>query len=336
MEVSRSSTLEESKFIPVEGCVVRVEDDLGAMAVYEENAPGVYTADLDEDFLGLNRAYKLFIDTPDGSRYESAYDSLLPCPEPEDLYFEVESQLNADQKVAHNGVQFYVDVKGGNNDSRNVMWRLEETYEYRSNFLIGAIWDGVVLYEWVGGTDSLYTCYRTLDIPEVHVASSRLLTDNKLTKYPLNYVSDQTPRLRFKYSLLISQHSLTDEAFRFWEQTRIQLTETGSFYETQPSTVPGNICNIHDGAEQVLGYFYASQVKEKRITSRFGFRTPLKYCERDTIMGVEELGTVYPYYMYSLSPLGSGPPYVTAQPDCFNCRLRGGTTEPPDYWYDDD
>jgi hypothetical protein len=339
VEISRSSKLEEPGFIPVEGCVVRVEDQTGRTATYREDSPGIYRADLDEDFLGLNRAYKLFIDTPDGAQYESSYDSLLPCPEPENLYFEVDSQPTANQRVTYYGIQFYIDVDGVMNDSRNVMWQLEETYEYHANYLIGAIWNGRVFREFEIPTDSLYFCYKTLDIPEIHVASSGHLTVNKLTKYPLTFVSNQSPRLKYKYSLLVTQYSLSDEAFRFWEQSRIQLTETGGFYETQPSTVPGNICNIHDGTEQVLGYFYASQVKEKRLTvkCRFRFRTPTGlHCELDTIMGVEELGDEYPYYMFSMSPFGIGPPYATSGPECFNCRLRGGTTTTPDYWYEDD
>jgi len=339
VRVSRSSKLEEPEFIPVEGCVVRVQDRAGMEAIYTEDTPGVYRADLDEDFLGVNRAYKLFIDTPEGAQYESAYDSLLTCPEPENLYFEVDSQPTADQRVTYYGVQFYVDVKGDVNDSRNVMWQLEETYEYHANYLISAIWDGVVLYEYEYPTDSLYICYKTLDIDEIHVGSSGRLTSNELTKFPLTFVSNQSPRLKYKYSLLVRQHSLSDEAYRFWEQTRVQLTETGGFYETQPSTVPGNIRNIRDDSELVLGYFYASQVKQKRLTfrCRFGFRTPVgQYCEVDTVQHVEELALRFPYYLFSMAPMGIGPPYATSEPECFDCRMRGGTTEPPDFWNEDE
>ena len=339
VEVSRSSKLKESRFLPVEGCVVRVQDRTGTMITYTEQSPGKYMAELDEDFLGLNRAYKLFVDTPDGNQYESAHDTLLPCPEPANLYYEVESQPTADERVTYYGLQFYVDVKGGEDDSRHVMWELEETYEFHSNYLIGAIWDGVTFFEYDFPTDSLYFCYKTMKIKEIHVASSENLITNELTKYPLTFVSNQTPRLKHKYSLLAKQYSLSEEAFRFWDQSRILLTETGGFYETQPSTVPGNICNIHDDTELVLGYFHASQVKTKRITFRcsFRFQTPGGYyCEGDTISGISKLKGRYPYYMYSLSPTEIGPPYLTADPECFDCRLLGGTIVPPDFWYENE
>lgn len=335
VEISRSSKLEESLFLPVEGCVVRVQDHQGTMVTYTEQSPGKYMAELDEDFLGLNRAYQLFVDTPGGNQYESVYDSLLPCPEPVDLYYEVETQPTADDGDTYYGIQFYMDLKGGKDDSRNVMWELEETYEFHSNYLIGAIWDGVEFIEYEYPTDSLYICYKTVKIPEIHVASSGNLSVNELARYPLTFVSNQTPRLKYKYSLLAKQYSLSEEAFRFWEQSRMLLTETGGFYETQPSTVPGNIRNVHDDTELVLGYFHASQVKTKRITfqCRFGFRTPTGYyCEGDTISGISELKDRYPYYMYSLAPTAIGPPYLTADPECFDCRLRGGTIVPPDFW----
>jgi hypothetical protein len=308
------------------------------MEVYTEDSPGIYRAELDHPFLDLNKAYKLYIDTPDGKQYESSYDSLLACPELEGLSYEVDSLETASTSKTYYGLQFYLDMKGREDDSRNVMWHLEETFEYHAYYLIGYIWDGKVLQEFMPPIDSLYICYKTQPVREIHAASTRHLVSNELVRYPLNFVSNQSPRLRFKYSLLVSQHSLTRDAYRFWEQTRVQLTETGSFYETQPSTLMGNIYNVQDEKEQVLGYFYASQVKEKRITvkNRFAFPMGRQSCPLDTISSVDELGDRYPYYMISVNLMGFGPPYGTSDPECFNCTLWGGTTVAPDYWDEDD
>ena len=60
----------------------------------------------------------------------------------------------------------------------------------------------------------------------------------------LVYISNETPRLKLKYGLLVKQHSLTKEAYRYWELLKSQLDNPGSLYETQPSNAQGNIYNI--------------------------------------------------------------------------------------------
>ena len=80
VEISRSSAYNDPGFIPVKGCVVRVEDQNGRGVTYSEYQPGIYRADLDESFLGVNNAYKLYVYTQDGEEYQSDYDSLLACP----------------------------------------------------------------------------------------------------------------------------------------------------------------------------------------------------------------------------------------------------------------
>ncbi len=337
VEVSRTSPYNYPAYIPVEECVVRVEDNYGEGVTYEERSPGVYAADLDEPFLGVGKAYKLYVFTMDGKEYQSDYDSMLPCPKLENLVYKVEKRETENPLITHYGIQFYVDVKGGGNDSRNFLWKMEETFEYHSTYLIQYIWNDGDMIQFIPPTDSLYICYRTQSVKEVYTASTRYLAANELHGYPLNFVSNQTNKLLIKYSLLVRQYSLSEDAFLYWDRITRMLNESGGLYETQPSVTYGNTYNANDAEEKVLGYFYASQVKEKRLTTkeRFDFPIPRPTCDLDTISSFSELqGGLY--YLISLNEfLGVGPPYGTAHPACFNCRLRGGTTEPPEWWYDE-
>jgi len=99
VEVSRSSPYNEPGFIPVSGCVVRVEDENGRGVTYYEYQPGVYWANLEASFLGVNRAYKLLVYTQDGEEYQSDYDSLLACPPIDSLYYEIELQESDDPNI---------------------------------------------------------------------------------------------------------------------------------------------------------------------------------------------------------------------------------------------
>lgn len=337
--ISRSSPFSDPEFIPIKGCVVRVEDGSGNGITYSEKEPGIYSVVIDNDFVRMDQAYRLVVYTPDGNEYQSEYDSLLACPPVDKLYFEVERQETANPAVSHFGVRFYLDVKGTGNESGNFLWKLEETYEYRAAYPIQYIWDGDTLLEFYPSIDSFYRCYKTQPIKELHTASSRYLVANELNKYPLNFVSDETPRLLHRYSLLVSQHSLTDDAYIYWDKAKSKLTGTGGLYETQPSSSVGNIFNVNDPYEKVLGYFYASQVTRKRVSleNNFDFKIPEYPCPFDTINDSAELIGRDITYMLSLNPMtGIGPPYGTSAPYCFVCTLRGGSLEVPDFWREDE
>jgi len=333
VEISRSAPFDDPVFIPVEDCVVQVADDKGTTVAYTENSPGVYTAYLDNDFLGTNKAFKLYVFTPDGREYQSEYDSLLACPPIDNLYYEVESRETEDPDYSHYGLQFYVDVKSSGNQSGNFLWKLEETFEYHSSYIIQYYWDGIDLVEFLP-KDSLYTCYKTQPIHELHTASTRYLVKNELHKYPLTYVSNQSTRLLVKYSLLARQYSLSNNAFNYWDKLNNQLTGQGGFYEKQPFTSDGNIFNVNDPDEMVLGFFYASQVKKKRIMvdKSLDFYIHYERCLLDTVESPYEIPAFF-NYVISLNPLRpDGPPYGYASPECFDCELKGGTIKPPDYW----
>jgi len=332
LEISRSAPFNDPVFIPVTGCVVQVADDKGTIVDYSEKKSGVYSAYLDASFLGTGKAYKLYVFTPDNKEYQSEYDSMLACPPIDKISYEIESRETENPGITYYGVQFYVDVKSSGDDAVNFLWNLEETFEYNSSYLIHYIWTGYELVDF-RPRDSLYTCYKTQPINELHTASARYLSSNDLYKYPLNYVSNQSTKLLVKYSLLARQYSLSDNAFLYWDKLKSQLTGRGGFYETQPYSSDGNIFNVNDPDEKVLGFFYTSQVKKKRIMIDRSFNFPIwrSICRLDTAF--TEIDIPVGSYAISLNEMSSsGPPYGYTSPECFDCRLLGGTLEPPFYW----
>ena len=334
VEIIRSSALNDPAFIPVEGCVVEVVDEQGTGVLYHEQEPGTYRAELGSEFLGINKAYRLQIFTPDGDEYQSDYDSLLACPPVENLYYETEFRETSNPYVSYYGLQFYADVSGDVKEAANFLWQLEETFEYHSPYVIHHIWDGYnkSLFEPI---DSLYVCYKTQTILEIHTASTRNLSENKLVKFPLAYVSSEGNRFRFRYSLLAKQHSLSDGAFQYWDRLKNQHSGQGGLYETQPHSSEGNLCNVNKPEEIVLGFFFATQVKEKRIIINRSFNFPF-HTANPCILDTAEWSGVLPekyLYLISLSEKeGFGPPYGYTSNECFNCELNGGTIEVPEFW----
>jgi hypothetical protein len=332
VRISRASPYNDPGFIPVEGCVVRVEDQDGRGVTYSEYEPGNYQADLEESFLDINNAYRSYVYS-DGEEYLSDYDSLLPCPPVDSLYYEVDLPVSDDPDITFmGGVQIYIDIKGEKGDSRNFLWELEGTYKYVADYYIQYLWENDSLYEFDPPSDSLTHCYMSERITEIFTASTRHLVANDLNKYPLNYVSAWGPRLRFEYGLLVTQYSLSDEAFHYWEKIRTLTDEEGGLYEKQPANAEGNIYNVNDPKEKVLGFFYASQLQEKWIQ----FKRPLVNVytmDEPCWLQLADLDHLESgSFMVSVDDDGLGPPYGSGNNECFDCRMQGGSLEPPAHW----
>jgi len=332
--VTTSSPYNNPTFQPVSGCVVRIEDDAGNGIVFQESGSGIYQGYLEPGFMEVGKAYRVQVFTPDEKTYESEYDSLLSCASIDDLSYRLEVQPTSDPQVSYYGIRFYVDVLGSMENSRNYMWTFEETWEYHSTYIIQYIYDGHTLLDYTPQLYDLQICYLTDSLENYEVGTTTQLERNEIHQQPLHFVTNQSPRLRVKYSLLVKQHSLSYDAYLYWNKMKAQAGDTGGLFETQPSSSRGNIYNVNDPGEKVLGYFFASQVREKRITvsERFEFPIAEFVCPLDTAYSLDDFPFDYPYYMFSLSPFGRGSPYGYSLKECHDCTRRGGVTTKPDYW----
>ncbi len=330
--VSMSAPYNEPFFNPVRGCVVVVLDEEGEIRTYSEKEPGVYEVWLEKSFLRVGKSFSMEVFTPSGDHYVSDFDTLLACPPVDSVYYEVRAEGTSDPGVTRYGLQFFCDVSGREEDARNFRWLLEETWEYTSPYTATYIWFGGAVLPLL--KDTVSTCYRMDPVPTLFAASNRSLNSNRIRKFPLHYVSNATPRLLRSYNLLVKQHSLSNQAFAYWEQMAAQSGAEGGLYETQPSTAKGNFYGRENPGKEVLGCFYATQQQETRIMveEEFDFFIPWYTCTLDTIQSVRELGSLYPYYLFSLNPMGAGPPYTYGSRSCFDCREKGGSNVKPDFW----
>jgi hypothetical protein len=334
--VTLSTPYNNPTFKPVSGCVVSVQDGLGNIAFYTENRSeqGVYEALLDEPFLGVGKTYSLQVVTPSNEVYRSDYDTLLACPPVDALYYEQSVSGGTDPEDIWYGVQFYNDVRGNLNGTRNYRWKAIATWEYRAPYTAQYVRYKGINIPYI--KDTVSTCYLTETIETVYAASTQLLTENSIYKNKLHYVSDQTPRLAVRYSLLVEQHSLTDQAYLYWEKLAAQSANDASLYETQPSSSQGNIYNTNWSAEKVLGCFYATQIRDKRIFVEWDdldFPVAAYTCRLDTLENNSTFIFDQYYYLISLNVIGPGPPWLgTNIRNCFDCTERGGDNQIPDFW----
>ncbi len=337
IEISRSYAPNESdQERPVSNYTVEIQDDEGNSFPGAEMEPGLYACWMEQEYLSHGTSYRLIVTSNQGKQYVSDFDELLPCPDIDSITYEIQQKQTDNPEVTYKGLQFFVNTDCSGEYAKHLKWEMEETWEYHSTYEISAYYDGRI-HESLPGLASYdyYYCWNSKRIRSIYTFSTQNLSSGLIRNYPLHFVSNQSERLRIKYSTLVRQFSLTREAFKYWNILDQQSKQSGELYETQPSQILGNIHPQDEGGEQVLGVFYATSVKEKRILFRPGMITSGPDCNpygltRDELN--ELLGTYtrfqYPIYLI-LIDMGV---YDYADQECFDCRLRGGTTEPPDFW----
>ena len=335
VSVSMSSPYGDPLFRPVGGCVVSVQDNLGNVEFYTEDweTEGVYVAWLDEPFLGVGKAYSLQVITSSSGVYNSDYDTLLSCPPVDSVYYTQKVSSGADSDDIWYGLQFYNDVRGFDGGTRNYRWKATATWQYRSPYTTQYVRYKEQNIPYI--EDTVSVCWLTETIQTVYAASTQLLSENNIFQNQLHYVSDQTPRLVERYSLLVEQYSLSDQAYTYWEQLAAQSANSASLYETQPSSSQGNIYNANGSSEKILGCFYATQIQEKRIfvdKDELDFFVAAYTCRLDTLFDNSLFVYDDYYYLFSLADFGPGPPWLHAPKKCFDCTLRGGDNDIPDFW----
>jgi hypothetical protein len=303
------------------------------MQNYNNIGNGTYVADLPDSFLEVGDAVSLLVITPEDRVYRSSYDTILACPELDSVYYELGLQETLDPEFTRPGIQFYLDMTGRPNDSRNILWQVDETWEYwAALFGTHKLWGWGNLEEF--RTNTVFKCWKQAPLDHVYIGSTRSLSANELSRLPLNFVSNETNRLSVTYSLHVQQQSLSSEAYDYWRRMNDQSVESGGMYEKQPASVVGNIYNVDDPEEVVLGCVYATQLRELRLfvhnNNLFEFYIRHIWCQYRPMSSLGVQGpSLFPVFIYNP---GNFQPSLWGPEECFDCRVQGGDTIKPEYW----
>jgi hypothetical protein len=333
VQVSLSSPYRFPEYQGVGNCLVNVSNQDGDMIHYLDEGDGIYAAEVPDDFLEPGDAASLYVMTPDSREYRSEYDTILPCPEIDSLYWEFEYSGTSDPDKSRPGIQFYLDMAGSQTDARNITWRVYETWEIWASLFGNLIMREFGNFEFFESR-VLFKCWQTNPLDHIYMGSTRNLISNVLQRVPLNYVSNKTERLNITYSLHVKQQSLTLGAYDYWQRMNEQAAGSGGLYEKQPASVPGNIYVVSGPEEEVLGFFYASQVKEKRIyvhnNNYWDFWIPHMDCDYQPLSTLWRQPSIkYPVYIYDEGPFL---PSWWGPEECFDCRIQRGDTIRPVPW----
>jgi hypothetical protein len=193
--------------------------------------------------------------------------------------------------------------------------------------------------------ESVYRCWANNNSTSIILGSTVKLTNDVIDDQFIATIPSFSEKLGIRYSILVKQYTLSKAAFEYFEIMKKNTEELGSIFGPLPSQQNGNIKNIKDEKEPVVGFIYATNQKEKRIfidnkdiSYVWSIKKPnSEVCLESEIMQTTNLTTYFAsgvlvptYGIYD--PSGSAIiGYGYAPRICVDCTLRG-TKQKPSFW----
>jgi hypothetical protein len=335
IHLQHSTTIYFPEFTPLSNATVYVADNLGNVENFYETEEGVYS-NTSPGFQGIiGRSYQLTVIISEDQIYNSSWEKIQEPLGIESVYAEIEDHIDPNFSYNLLGYQFYLNTEKTSNNSTYLMWKLQSTYKYKSDFKCWQSYSGRI--EPFPRPDSLMTCWKTEIVPRILIGTTQGLLGGQLIKYPLHYVSSEGRELSIRYSLLVNQYVVSETVYNYWKALQDQNDIQGSLYTQQPYQIRGNMENMNNPGDPVAGCFVAAGVSKKRV---YYNRPPIKFnypfCELgdndyDNMQNLfSTLPSEWPIYL----TMGTGYRLAYPNQECIDCRKSGGKLEKPDYWTD--
>jgi hypothetical protein len=225
-------------------------------------------------------------------------------------------------KDVDEGCKIYADSWDPSGKCLFFRWNYTETWEYQIPYTVVN-----------------KTCWVTENSDEILIKNTSIYSQARVSKYPILFITNNTDKLKVKYSILVNQYSLNESEFDFWEKVRNISQNVGNLYDITPVAIPGNIrCSTNPG-ETVHGYFSVSAVTQKRLFIRdkfLGQPTFYSYCATDTVYGSLPQPGLNTTYWVIEDNANEVPSWwvVTEYRECADCTTEGSKIKPP-FWDED-
>lgn len=351
VKISRSISDFGDVYSSEENATVIIVCNDGTEEVLAEKSPGFYVTDSSKFKAIVGNSYKLRIKTKNGEAYESSDCKMLPPTAIDHVYYERKEITNVNDEQIE-GIQFYVDGKA--EPGSYIRWLYDEVWKFAIPYPQYAIFvdkeegDGKEL---VSITPKNVYCWKKSESHEITVQSlqnqSSALINNKKVCFIPTGIND---RFNIKYSINVKQLSISREEYNYLHKLKESTEDVDDLFGSHPYSVKGNIKNIANANEPVLGYFQMGSVTSERVfiswkdAMDLGIQNVivLESCPTDTIYTDEgsfkDLYSIYEHYvingdlvLHDLEMLPTG--LILTEPKCADCRLTGSPKR-PEFWED--
>ncbi len=328
-----SGGISNREYLPETGAKVYIKDKQGAVYQLLELRPGSYHSD-SAAFRGeAGKSYQLQVYLADGRNYESPFTQIPVATEIDTINSEVAYRYYDELKQEIPGYQFYVNAKTAATSKAYYLWMMVGTYKYSADFTLDFVYNGVLRpfpdpYKY-------QICYRTYPVEEFTTGNTANLVEARIQRKPLFFLRGDDIKLLKRYSLLVRQLTVDEATQQYWESARQQSAAGTSLYNVQPYQLRGNVVNLANDQEIVLGYFLVAGEDQQRVFVDRPTEFPL--LERPCALDYEGYGLIFDtepaeWPIYVTQPNGGG--RAVSGRGCINCEEKGGSIIPPEWWYE--
>ena len=335
IKLAQSAHANMPEFIPLSNCIVTLKDNTGISEVLSETIPGQYSTAVGGLQGIVGNEYQLSIITREGEEYETDFQQIKEPIGIDSVYAKLTYMNNLEYFYGLPGYDFFVNTKSAPEKENYFLWNMTEAFEYDIDYKLAYVETrfGDHIYQ-NPRYDTLQTCWNTEKVKFFYSAKTTNLSLPQISNKPLHFVSTQTKKLTKKYTVLISQYVIDEEAYYYWQNLENQISNENFLTTTQPYNIKGNVRNVNDSLEMVLGYFIVAPISQKRIfvdRPRVTFYYPTHFVLTDPV-GISEYKRHHPPpYFWVTLPDGT---VALSRRECIDCRSEGGELAKPDFWID--
>jgi len=277
--------------------------------------------------LAVNHEYRVRIKTVGGKEYLSDYVKAKITPAIDSISW----------KRNYKGIQVYANSHDPANATKYYRWDYGEIWEIHSHFSSGIIYENGIIRDRIFPQEDVFVCWKNQSSTNILLANSLRLQSDIISEAPLVLIPVGDEKLFVRYSILVRQYALEQDAYNFFELMKKNTEDIGSLFSPQPSEIKGNLHCVTNADEFVIGFVTASTITEKRIFISAAQVEPwpnLDNCKEIPVPGLPasikeaiDVGLL-PYSKISGPPAG----YLFSTAECVDCRTRGGSKARPIFW----
>jgi len=266
---------------PLTSARVTVTDNHSNLYFFNEREDGDYMSDSLQFKSHSGYSYTLNITTPDGNRYESDPQKLLPAVPPDSVYAEYDNQETLSKitgmTVLSHGADILIDIKNRTDALPHFLIKTNLVRQY--------FYTDCPLFQ----SCYLYYCWQTINANtdinltgEGFALNSASVTrhavsfiDDNLNFYALTYgLGHQQPDLSYvgisnsEYSnylvhtriIYLQQYAINNETYAYYKGMQDQLLSNGKLFDPIAVQLNSNIRCVTDHGKKSFGFFEASSV----------------------------------------------------------------------------
>ena len=245
----------------VQDATVLVRNSGGEVIEFEEVLDGIYESPA--DFRAeVGETYTLQIETNLGTNYSSLPQTVVAGPEIEELEVRYRRLPSSDPVNFVSGVEVYSVFTDPPEERNFYFWGVEGTFVVKT-------FPELFVIQGDPDVPAPKDCCDRCWLSENNINTNQLLSDEQIDGERITslagFISDDGQRYTERYYANVQQYSLNEEAFNFYTLIASQVSIDGDLFDPPPARIRGNIINLDDPTEEIIGFFGAFSIQERGV-----------------------------------------------------------------------